>query len=139
MRCDKTGLMTKWCDLGLELLDSNTSILDAIREGHQNDADKCCTEMFKEWLARKPDASWDELVTSLNNIRMNTAARDVLKISSGTCKLAIYARAQTYFKEAQQFFLHVSHSTFTMDQSMHPQSALNVIKYNTTMNSFICL
>ena len=80
MHCDKTGLMIKWYDLGLELLDINASILDAIRDGHQNDADKCYTEMFKEWLARKPDASWDELITSLDNIKIRTVTRHVLKI-----------------------------------------------------------
>ena len=89
MRCDKTGLMTKWYDLGLELLDSNTSILDAIRNGHQNDADNCCTEMFKKWLACKEDASWDELVTSLDKIKMNTAASDVLKMINNS-KLCIF-------------------------------------------------
>ena len=82
MRCDKTGIITKWYDLGLELLDSNTSLLDSIKDSNQNEADKCCTEMFKEWLARKPDASWDELITSLNNIKMNTAARNILEMIS---------------------------------------------------------
>ena len=51
--------------------------------------DSPCTEMFKEWLARKPDASWDELIKSLDNIKMNTAARDVLKMM-GSSKLTIY-------------------------------------------------
>jgi len=92
MRCDKTGLMTKWYDLGLELLDGNSSILDTIRIDHQNDADMCCTEMFKKWLACKPHASWDELVTSLDKIEMKTAASDVLKMINNSKLCAIYKK-----------------------------------------------
>ena len=36
-------------------------------------------EMFEKWLQMKPDASWNEVVTALNNIEMKTAADFISK------------------------------------------------------------
>ena len=58
------------------MLDSNTAVLDAIKTSHQRDDDRC-GEMFKTWLAMKPDASWSQLVTALNNIGLKSAAKIV--------------------------------------------------------------
>ena len=60
----------------MELLDSNTAVLDVIKTNHQRDDDRC-SEMFKKWLEMKPDDSWSELVTALNNIGMKAAAGNI--------------------------------------------------------------
>ncbi|XP_065901883.1 uncharacterized protein [Dysidea avara] len=76
MRREAAGVATRWYDLGLELLDSNTAVLDVIQSDHQSDNARC-SKMFKAWLEMKPDASWSQLVTALSNIGLNTPADNV--------------------------------------------------------------
>ena len=73
------GLTTKWYDIGLELLDNGTAILDEIKKNHPNEADECCTEMFKRWLQSKPNANWIQLIVALKTIGINTAAENINK------------------------------------------------------------
>jgi len=80
MRHEASGVATRWYELGVELLDSNTAVLDVIKSSHQRDDDQC-SEMFKIWLEMKPDASWSQLVTALSSIGMNTAAENVIQHS----------------------------------------------------------
>ena len=75
----ENGLTTKWYDIGLELLDSDTATLDVIRENYPMDNDKCCTEMFKKWLESKPDASWDQLINVLSAIGLGTAVNNIIE------------------------------------------------------------
>ena len=76
---NETGFTVKWYDIGLELLGSHAAILDVIKENNPKDVDKCCTEMFKEWLESKPNANWDQLIATLNAIGLNTAAENIIK------------------------------------------------------------
>jgi len=76
MRHEAAGVATRWYDLGVELLDSNTAVLDVIQSDHQSDNARC-SKMFKAWLETKPDANWSQLVTALNNIGLKTAAENV--------------------------------------------------------------
>ena len=73
---DEPGVATKWYKLGVELLDSNTSVLDVIETNYQSDDDRC-SRMFKKWLEMKPDASWSQLVAALNDIGLKSAANSV--------------------------------------------------------------
>ena len=75
-RHEASGVAIRWYELGVELLDSSTAVLDVIKTSHQRDDDRC-SEMFKTWLEMKPDASWSQLVTALTNIGMNTAADNI--------------------------------------------------------------
>ena len=77
------GVATKWYKLGVELLDSNTTELDVIETNHHSD-DKRCSGMLKKWLEMKPDASWSQLVTALNNIGLHTAADNVRRRKMST-------------------------------------------------------
>ena len=72
----ESGVATRWYELGVELLDSNTAVLDVIQSEHQSDNVRC-SKMLKTWLEMKPDASWSQLVTALNNIGLRTAADNV--------------------------------------------------------------
>ena len=76
MRREAARVATRWYDLGVELLDSNTAVLDVIQSDHQSDNARC-SKMFKAWLETKPDASWSQLVTALDNIGLKTAAEKV--------------------------------------------------------------
>jgi len=78
MRHDNTGFVVKWYELGLELLDSSTSVckLKEIKADCQN-VKECCIKMFEEWLAQQPKAGWNQLATALKNINMNTAAEKI--------------------------------------------------------------
>ena len=79
MRTEHIEIATKWFDLGLELVDSH-KVLKVIQADHRNDVETCCRLMFEKWLERTPDASWEQLVTALNNIGMKTAADVVSKL-----------------------------------------------------------
>ena len=79
MRLEGVDIVTQWRDLGLELVDSN-KILKVIEADHRNDTSACCRVMFEKWLKMKPNANWNELVTALNNIEMNTAADAISKL-----------------------------------------------------------
>ena len=83
MRIKDIDIITQWRDLGLELVDSN-KILKVIEADHRNDVTTCCRVMFEKWLEVKPDASWDQLVTALKNIKLNTAADAVSKLFNST-------------------------------------------------------
>ena len=79
MRIKDIDIATRWRDLGLELVDSN-KILRVIEADNRNDVNTCCRLMFEKWLEMKSDASWSQLVTALQNIKMNTAASAVSKL-----------------------------------------------------------
>ena len=55
---------SKWYDLGVKLL-GNTYEIDIIKYNYPNNAEACCTEMFKVWLQRDANASWSNLVSAL--------------------------------------------------------------------------
>ena len=73
MRIKDVDITTRWRDLGLELVDSNKTVLKVIEANHHNDVDTCCRVMFEKWLEITPDANWSQLITALINIGMNTA------------------------------------------------------------------
>ena len=76
-------IVTKWYSLGLELLDSN-SALKVIKADHHNDVNTCCRVMFEKWLQSTPNASWNHLLTALDNIEMKAAADAIRKqVNSG--------------------------------------------------------
>ena len=68
------GVITKWYDIGLKLLNGKGIKLNVIRKNHPSDAETCCTNMFSQWLESKPDASWNQLFTALIEIGLNSAA-----------------------------------------------------------------
>ena len=76
-------VITKWYDIGLQLLDSDNGVLDVIKKDYPNDNENCCTEMFKKWLQRRPDANWRQLAEALTSVNLNTAAH--LFTKSGEC------------------------------------------------------
>ena len=59
-------------------MDSNR-ILKVIGADHPSDVNTCFCVMFEKWLGKTPNASWDQLVTALNNVEMNTAADAISK------------------------------------------------------------
>ena len=84
MRIEHIEIATKWYELGLELVDSNNA-LKVIEANHHSDVNICCRVMFEKWLEKTPNASWSQLVTALDNIKMKAAADSVRKLfKSGT-------------------------------------------------------
>ena len=68
MRSNDIGITTRWRDLGLCLLYSN-SVLDEIEANHRNDVNTCCCVMFKTCLEREANASWIQLVSALKKLK----------------------------------------------------------------------
>ena len=70
-------VITKWYNVGLQLLDSDNKALEVIKKDYPNDNEKCCTEMFKKWLQCRPDANWCQLAEALTSVNLNTAAQRI--------------------------------------------------------------
>ena len=73
----KADIAPKWHDIGVELLDvEDEPVLNAIKNNHPGDVDKCTAEMLQLWLARKPEASWGQLLEAFRepNIKLNALA-----------------------------------------------------------------
>ena len=79
MRFEHIEITTKWYELGLELVDSN-KVLKVIEADNPRSTNTCCRVMFEKWLEKTPNASWSQVVTALDNIKMNTAADAVRKL-----------------------------------------------------------
>ena len=73
----EADIINKWYDIGLELLDSDNGALDVIKGNYPNDNEKCCTEMFKKWLQRRPDDSWYQLTEALTNVDLITVTKNI--------------------------------------------------------------
>ena len=54
------------------------AVLDAIKKNY-GDANKCAAEMLRLWLARKPEASWNQLLETLREpgIKLNALAAKI--------------------------------------------------------------
>ena len=79
MRIENIEITTKWYELGLKLVDSN-EVLKVIETDNPHNTNTCCRVMFQKWLEKTPNASWNQLVTALDDIKMNTAADAVRKL-----------------------------------------------------------
>ena len=88
----KADIAPYWYDIGVALLDPGDEIfLDTIDKDHSGKSNKCAAEMFRLWLARKPKASWGQLLKAFRepNVGLNALAATVEKM---LCKgmLAVY-------------------------------------------------
>ena len=86
----KADIAPKWHDIGVELLDvEDVPVLNTIKSNHPRDVDNCTTEMLQLWLARKPEASWGQLLEAFRqpNIKLNAlAVRIEGMLSEGMCR-----------------------------------------------------
>ena len=81
----KADIATEWHDIGVELLDvEEEPVLNAIKNNHPGDVNKCTAEMLQLWLARKPEASWNQLIAVFRepNIKLNTLAMKIERMLS---------------------------------------------------------
>ena len=70
-----------WFDLGIELLDQkDVAALNTIKSDVNKSLSQRCSEMFKLWLERQPDASWRHLIIALKKIRMDKLASNVERL-----------------------------------------------------------
>ena len=60
-------LAPKWRQLGA-LLNIDQHLMDIIENNHPNDCESCCSEMFSEWLDSNPTASWEDIITAVDNL-----------------------------------------------------------------------
>ena len=83
-----TPVGSKWKDLGIELTD-NIENLNLIAGNHPNDISTCCTNMFEFWLNSQLEASWNQLIKSLKQIKLNALAdRIEQQLQPGTLHIA---------------------------------------------------
>jgi len=57
----------KWRKLGAEL-EIGDHLMDIIEHNHRNDCETCCSKMLSEWLNCTHSATWEDLVTAVDNL-----------------------------------------------------------------------
>jgi len=70
-----------WLKLGIELLEEkDVPALQAIKSNVTAECSTRCSEMFKLWLERRPEASWRHLINATRRINLGTLASDIEKL-----------------------------------------------------------
>ena len=59
---------TKWKHLGRNL-NIEEDLLSIYEKDNPNNCEDCCIRMLSEWLDSTPDASWEMLLNSANNLQ----------------------------------------------------------------------
>ena len=57
----------KWRQLGAQL-NFDQHLMNIIEHDHPNDCEGCCSRMFSEWLDITPAASWEDIITAVDNL-----------------------------------------------------------------------
>ena len=69
-----------WRDLGIELLGQNgIAGLDVIKANNTDSVTKCCSEMLTLWRQRQTEASWNQLIDALVQVKLNRVAEEIRK------------------------------------------------------------
>ena len=81
----KADIANDWYEIGVGLFDAgDEAVLNTVKKNHPGDANGCASEMLKLWLARKPEATWNQLIKVLKepNIKLNSLAKKIKKMLS---------------------------------------------------------
>ena len=70
----------KWRNLGAQL-QFDQAELDIVFSNHHNDSEGCCRDLMSRWLQRFPTATWDQLLTAIDDLPEFTCTDGV----EGTC------------------------------------------------------
>ena len=69
-----------WRDLGIELLgQGGIAELDVIKANNTDDVMKCCSKMLSLWLQLQTEASWNQLIEALEQVKLNRLAKEIKK------------------------------------------------------------
>ena len=69
-----------WRDLGIELLGQDgIAGLDVIKANNTDSITKCCSEMLTLWRQRQTEASWNQLIDALVQVKLNRVAEEIRK------------------------------------------------------------
>ena len=58
---------SKWRQLGTQL-NIDQHLMDNIEHDHPSDCERCCCEVFTEWLDIYPAASWNDIITAVDSL-----------------------------------------------------------------------
>ena len=80
----KKEVSTRWYDLGLQLLEDPEQVnqLNIIQYNNSKDSEKCCAELFEYWLQVDTTASWNKLITALQQVQYDVLASNIKKMTS---------------------------------------------------------
>ena len=75
---------TQWYELGNELL-IDLKYLKTIKSKYGSDHWRCCFDMFEHWLGSNRNATWHQLIISLQSpkVELYDVAADIEKMISG--------------------------------------------------------
>lgn len=58
----------KWRDLGIRLHLHPVQLDDIQNNSHGRTSSQYCTSMFQKWLEMTPNASWDQVISAINEL-----------------------------------------------------------------------
>ena len=73
----RPSIATKWYNVGLQLLDDKSTLDTIVEWNSPVDVEKCAAAMFRLWLERTPDASWNQLIEALRVINLYSLASKI--------------------------------------------------------------
>ena len=79
----KGPIAAKWFDVGVELFKKNdVKQLDTIESSNNGNAEMCSGKMLKLWNEKYPEATWNDLIKSLNapGVELCTTASKIEKM-----------------------------------------------------------
>ena len=69
-----------WQGLGIELLGQDgIAQLDMIKANNTDVVMKCCSKMPSLWLQQQTEASWNQLIEALEQVKLNRIAKEIKK------------------------------------------------------------
>ena len=92
-----------WRDLGIELLGKDGAAeLDVIK-ANKTDVTNCCAMMLSLWLQQKTEATWNQLIEALIQVKLNRVAKEIENgLRSPTDKVAEAMQAMKITPTEQQ-------------------------------------
>lgn len=78
-----------WDDVAMGL-NIKVPQLHLIAKDNANDSQRCCIEMFCDWLDSRHDASWQNLIYALKDVQLNCVATDVEMLLGNLCNYRCY-------------------------------------------------
>ena len=66
-----------WKDVGRELMPNSEDVLSTIAVNSRGNVITCCSSLFRQWLQRKPNATWKHLIEALNIAGIDDLATEI--------------------------------------------------------------
>ena len=96
----------KWRHLGTQLEFSEAE-LEIIFSNFRNDSEKCCRDLVSRWLSKNPNATWDQLLTAINNLPQQSTISEFTSTGENKEYNTKYCVAIKFFYQSEDVLLKI--------------------------------